>query len=74
MQSNPAFKFADSTDPSGTASGIPQLNPIADEDLNNKAQDFKTEGDNIQTDRGMIDSPTRIPNFRNSDSDEKNRA
>ena len=72
MQMNPSFKFADSTDPSGTASGIPASNPIADEELNKGP--MKTDGDNINTERGMIDSPTRLPRFRNADSDEKNRA
>ena len=43
-QANPRFRFADSTDPSGTASGIPRLNPIAADNLDSDRP--YTNGDN----------------------------
>ena len=50
-QMNPAFKFQDTHDPSGTAGGIPASNPIPEEAM-------QTDVDNaIATDRGLIDSP-----------------
>ena len=45
-QANPRFRFADNTDPSGTASGIPRLNPIAAENLDSE-RPYTTHGDNI---------------------------
>lgn len=50
-QMNPAFKFQDTHDPSGTAGTIPASNPIPDDVI-------QTDVDNaVATDRGLMDSP-----------------
>jgi len=50
-QMNPAFRFQDTHDPSGTAGGIPAANPISEDVM-------RTDGDNaIATERGLMDSP-----------------
>ena len=61
-QSNPAFKFQDTHDPSGTAGGIPASNPIADDVMQTDAYNTNNavptdRGLNVQTDRNLMDSP-----------------
>lgn len=67
-QANPAFKFADSTDPSASSGGIPAMNAIPDDELNkpspqksNQLQVDTDNGDNMMTERGLFaGSPDKL--------------
>ena len=60
-QANPAFKFADSTDPSASSGGIPAMNAIPEEELNKPNPLDTDNGDNMMTERGLTaGSPDKL--------------
>lgn len=60
-QTNPAFRFAETTDPSASTGGIPAMNPIAHEDIANQDRDIvETDTDNVMTDRGLTFTPKKF--------------